>query len=102
MSLSPASMQRERHCFSTRSTTCWPAKELFYGAPPAANAWTGRSTLAGSSNVENCSRHEMTDGADNAAAAGHAFLAVMRRDLSVFLSYRARLISQALTSVFSL
>jgi ABC-2 type transport system permease protein len=44
----------------------------------------------------------MTDGAGNAAAAGHAFLAVMRRDLSVFLSYRARLISQALTSVFSL
>lgn len=34
--------------------------------------------------------------------AGHAFLAVMRRDLSVYLSYRTRLVSQALTSVFSL
>lgn len=33
--------------------------------------------------------------------AGHAFLAVMRRDLSIYLSYRARLVSQALTSVFS-
>jgi len=32
----------------------------------------------------------------------HAFLAVMRRDLTVYLSYRTRLISQALTSVFSL
>jgi ABC-2 type transport system permease protein len=34
--------------------------------------------------------------------AGRAFLAVMRRDLHVFLSYRTRLVSQALTSVFSL
>ncbi len=34
--------------------------------------------------------------------ATHAFLAVMRRDLTVFLSYRTRLVSQALTSVFSL
>jgi len=33
--------------------------------------------------------------------AGHAFLAVMRRDLTVYLSYRTRLVSQALTSVFS-
>jgi ABC-2 type transport system permease protein len=31
-----------------------------------------------------------------------AFLAVMRRDLHVFLSYRTRLVSQVLTSVFSL
>lgn len=31
-----------------------------------------------------------------------AFIAVMRRDLSVYLSYRARLISQLLTSLFSL
>jgi ABC-2 type transport system permease protein len=35
-------------------------------------------------------------------AAAHAFLAVMRRDLTVYLSYRTRLVSQALTSVFSL
>jgi ABC-2 type transport system permease protein len=35
-------------------------------------------------------------------ATGHAYLAVVRRDLSVYLSYRARLLSQALTSVFSL
>ena len=38
----------------------------------------------------------------DAITAGHAFLAVMRRDLSVYLSYRTRLVSQALTSVFSL
>ncbi|MGH2852754.1 MAG: ABC transporter permease [Solirubrobacteraceae bacterium] len=37
-----------------------------------------------------------------AIAAGHAFLAVMRRDLHVYLSYRTRLVSQVLTSVFSL
>jgi ABC-2 type transport system permease protein len=34
--------------------------------------------------------------------AVHAFLAVMRRDLHVYLSYRTRLISQILTSLFSL
>ncbi|MHB8235242.1 MAG: ABC transporter permease [Solirubrobacteraceae bacterium] len=34
--------------------------------------------------------------------AGDAFLAVMRRDLRVYLSYRTRLFSQILTSVFSL
>ena len=38
----------------------------------------------------------------DAITAGHAFLAVMRRDLTIFLSYRTRLVSQALTSVFSL
>jgi ABC-2 type transport system permease protein len=32
----------------------------------------------------------------------HAFLAVMRRDLTVYLSYRTRLVSQLLTSLFSL
>jgi ABC-2 type transport system permease protein len=37
-----------------------------------------------------------------AITAAHAFLAVMRRDLSIFLSYRARLVSQVLTSLFSL
>ncbi len=37
-----------------------------------------------------------------ASTAARAFLAVMRRDLSVYLSYRTRLVSQALTSVFSL
>ncbi len=35
-------------------------------------------------------------------AAGHAFLAVMRRDLHVFVSYRTRIVSQLLTSVFSI
>lgn len=34
--------------------------------------------------------------------AGRAFLAVMRRDLYVYLSYRTRLVSQLLTSLFSL
>lgn len=34
--------------------------------------------------------------------AGHAFLAVMRRDLHVYLSYRTRLVSQLLTALFSL
>jgi ABC-2 type transport system permease protein len=34
--------------------------------------------------------------------AGKAFLAVMRRDLYVYLSYRTRLVSQVLTAVFSL
>lgn len=38
----------------------------------------------------------------DATTAGHAFLAVMRRDLHVFLSYRTRIVSQILTSVFSL
>lgn len=38
----------------------------------------------------------------DAITVGHAFLAVMRRDLTIFLSYRTRLVSQALTSVFSL
>jgi ABC-2 type transport system permease protein len=32
----------------------------------------------------------------------HAFLAVMRRDLHVYLSYRVRLVSQVLTAIFSL
>jgi ABC-2 type transport system permease protein len=36
------------------------------------------------------------------ALAGSAFVAVMRRDLHVFLSYRTRLVSQVMTSVFSL
>src|SRR5271165_4596170 len=31
-----------------------------------------------------------------------AFMAVMRRDLHVYLSYRTRLVSQVLTSIFSL
>jgi ABC-2 type transport system permease protein len=35
-------------------------------------------------------------------STGGAFLAVMRRDLHVYLSYRTRVLSQALTSVFSL
>jgi ABC-2 type transport system permease protein len=33
---------------------------------------------------------------------GSAFLAILRRDLHVYLSYRTRLVSQLLTSVFSL
>jgi ABC-2 type transport system permease protein len=37
-----------------------------------------------------------------AITAGHAFLAVMRRDLHVYLSYRTRLVSQLLTTLFSL
>jgi ABC-2 type transport system permease protein len=36
-----------------------------------------------------------------AMTSGHAFLAVLRRDFSVYLSYRTRMVSQALTSVFS-
>lgn len=39
---------------------------------------------------------------NNTVAAGHAFLAIMRRDLYVFLSYRTRIVSQVLTSVFSI
>jgi ABC-2 type transport system permease protein len=38
----------------------------------------------------------------DAITAGYAFLAVMRRDLHIYLSYRTRLVSQMLTSVFSL
>jgi hypothetical protein len=38
----------------------------------------------------------------DAITAGYAFLAVMRRDLHVYLSYRTRLVSQLLTSLFSL
>ncbi len=34
--------------------------------------------------------------------AGYAFLALMRRDLHVFLSYRTRLVSQLMTSLFSI
>ncbi len=37
-----------------------------------------------------------------AVAAAHAFMAIMRRDLHVYLSYRTRLVSQVLTAVFSL
>ena len=32
----------------------------------------------------------------------HAFLAVLRRDLHVYMSYRTRIVSQLLTAVFSL
>src|ERR1700728_5111673 len=39
---------------------------------------------------------------NDALTTGQAFLAVMRRDLHVYLSYRTRLFSQVLTSVFSL
>jgi ABC-2 type transport system permease protein len=38
----------------------------------------------------------------SAITAGNAFLAVMRRDLHVYLSYRTRLVSQVLTALFSL
>jgi ABC-2 type transport system permease protein len=38
----------------------------------------------------------------NTITACNAFLAVMRRDLTVYLTYRTRLVSQALTSLFSL
>lgn len=38
----------------------------------------------------------------NAVLAARAFLAVIRRDLRIYLSYRTRLVSQALTVVFSL
>jgi ABC-2 type transport system permease protein len=39
---------------------------------------------------------------NEALTAGHAFLAVMRRDLYIYLSYRTRMVSQVLTSLFSL
>jgi ABC-2 type transport system permease protein len=38
----------------------------------------------------------------DAITAGSAFMAVMRRDLHVYLSYRTRLVSQLLTALFSL
>jgi ABC-2 type transport system permease protein len=38
----------------------------------------------------------------DAITAGQAFLAVIRRDLHVYLSYRTRLVSQVLTAIFSL
>ncbi len=38
----------------------------------------------------------------DAITAGNAFLAVIRRDLHVYLSYRTRLVSQLLTALFSL
>jgi ABC-2 type transport system permease protein len=38
----------------------------------------------------------------DAITAGYAFLAVMRRDLYVFMSYRTRIVSQLLTSLFSI
>ena len=37
-----------------------------------------------------------------AITAWYAFMAVMRRDLHVFVSYRTRIVSQLLTSVFSI
>ncbi len=37
-----------------------------------------------------------------ALLASHAFLAVLRRDLHVYMSYRTRIVSQLLTAVFSL
>jgi ABC-2 type transport system permease protein len=39
---------------------------------------------------------------NSAISAGNAFLAVMRRDLHVYMSYRTRLVSQVLTALFSL
>jgi ABC-2 type transport system permease protein len=39
---------------------------------------------------------------NDTVTAGYAFLAVLRRDLSVYLSYRTRLVSQLLTALFSL
>jgi ABC-2 type transport system permease protein len=39
---------------------------------------------------------------NDALTTGQAFLAVMRRDLHVYLSYRTRLVSQVLTALFSL
>jgi ABC-2 type transport system permease protein len=39
---------------------------------------------------------------NGARAHGLAFLAVMRRDLRVYLSYRTRMVSQGLTALFSL
>ncbi len=39
---------------------------------------------------------------NEAITAAHAFLAMMRRDLHVFVSYRTRIVSQLLTSVFSI
>ncbi len=38
----------------------------------------------------------------DALTAGHAFMAIMRRDLHVYLSYRTRLVSQVMTAIFSL
>lgn len=38
----------------------------------------------------------------SALTSGSAFLAVVRRDLHVYMSYRSRLVSQILTAVFSL
>ena len=38
----------------------------------------------------------------DAITAWHAFVAVLRRDLHVYLSYRTRLVSQVLTALFSL
>ena len=39
---------------------------------------------------------------NDALTSGAAFLAVMRRDLTVYLSYRTRLVSQVMTALFSL
>lgn len=39
---------------------------------------------------------------NDAITAAHAFLAVMRRDLYVYMSYRTRIVSQLLTALFSL
>lgn len=37
-----------------------------------------------------------------ALTAGRAFIAIMRRDLHVYISYRTRLVSQIMTAIFSL
>ena len=39
---------------------------------------------------------------NDALTSGAAFIAVMRRDLTVYLSYRTRLVSQVMTALFSL
>ena len=46
--------------------------------------------------------HAAGRGARRAMSEIRAFIAVLRRDLTVYLSYRTRLVSQALTSLFSL
>ena len=38
----------------------------------------------------------------DAACAGRAFVAVVQRDLAIFMSYRTRVFSQAMSALFSL
>ncbi|HEY1450570.1 MAG TPA: ABC transporter permease [Solirubrobacteraceae bacterium] len=70
-------------------------------ASPLGRFATGGAT-AGTVERERFASTMNTRALTRAAAAGHAFIGVVRRDLGIYLSYRVRLVSQLMTALFSL